>query len=86
MESVDALRDELRGIGSDLLVCNGKPEDVIAGMWLTSSLTLLHTSVAYQHKYLGMQFNLGHLGRHLTALTVGEISYRGTWLNTSFEL
>ncbi len=31
LESVQALREALRGIGSDLLVCNAKPEDAIAG-------------------------------------------------------
>lgn len=31
LEAVNALRGALRSIGSDLLVCNGKPEDAIAG-------------------------------------------------------
>ena len=30
-EQVRALREALQGIGSDLLICNGKAEDVLAG-------------------------------------------------------
>lgn len=37
LESVRALREALHGIGSDLLICNAKPEDVIAGRWTLSS-------------------------------------------------
>lgn len=30
-KQVRALRESLQGIGSDLLICNGKAEDVLAG-------------------------------------------------------
>ena len=30
-KQVRALREALQGIGSDLLICNGKAEDVLAG-------------------------------------------------------
>lgn len=29
---VQALREALRGIGSDLFICNAKPEDAVAGV------------------------------------------------------
>jgi len=80
IEAVDQLRKRLRDIGSDLIIREGKPEEVIVNLCRQNGIrkVVYHREVCFEEQEVEQKLH--------KALATGRIEHKAMWSNTLYDV